>query len=301
MGHQHSHHGHRHEGRGQHKTRLMGTLALTVAYMIAEILGGYLADSLALLADAGHMFSDAVALGLSLFAAWIAQRPPTPQHSYGYYRAEILAALANGATLVAIAVLIFVEAVHRISAPEPVRGMLMLSIAAGGLAVNLAGLAILHGGKDENLNLRGAWLHLLTDALGSIAALTAGALIWAFGWYWADPVASMLIALLVIYSAWALLRQAIDILMERTPAHLNSDEVRRAMLAAPGIRDVHDLHIWTITSGMDSLSAHVSLRAGHEPHQALEDLRLVLHEQFGIDHITIQIELAGPEACRTSF
>jgi cobalt-zinc-cadmium efflux system protein len=301
MGHQHSHHGHRHEGRGQHKTRLMGTLALTVAYMIAEIVGGYLADSLALLADAGHMFSDAVALGLSLFAAWIAQRPPTPQHSYGYYRAEILAALANGATLVAIAVLIFVEAVHRISAPEPVRGMLMLSIAAGGLAVNLAGLAILHGGKDENLNLRGAWLHLLTDALGSIAALTAGALIWAFGWYWADPVASMLIALLVIYSAWALLRQAIDILMERTPAHLNSDEVRRAMLAAPGIRDVHDLHIWTITSGMDSLSAHVSLRAGHEPHQALEDLRLVLHEQFGIDHITIQIELAGPEACRTSF
>lgn len=301
MGHHHSHHGHSHGSRGQHKSRLLWTLALTVAYMVAEIVGGYLADSLALLADAGHMFSDAAALGLSLFAAWIAQRPPTPQHSYGYYRAEILAALANGATLVAISVLIFIEAVRRLSEPEPVQGLLMLGIATGGLAVNLAGLAILHAGKDENLNLRGAWLHLLTDALGSVAALAAGALIWAFGWYWADPVASMLIGLLVIYSSWNLLKQAIDILMERTPAHLDVDEVRTAMLSAPGVCDVHDLHIWTITSGMESLSAHATLTAGGDAQTALEGLRVVLHDRFGIDHITIQIEPAGPSECRTSF
>lgn len=301
MGHNHSHHGHSHGGRGQHKARLLWTLALTVGYMVAEIVGGYLADSLALLADAGHMFSDAAALGLSLFAAWIAQRPPTPQHTYGYHRAEILAALANGATLVAISVLIFIEAVHRLSAPEPVQGLLMFGIACGGLAVNIAGLMILHVGKDDNLNMRGAWLHLLTDALGSVAALSAGALIWAFGWNWADPVASMLIGILVIYSSWSLLKQAIDILMERTPAHLDVDEVRAAMLTAPGVSDVHDLHIWTITSGMESLSAHATLTASGEAHAALEGLRVVLHDRFGIDHITIQIEPAGPGECRTSF
>jgi cobalt-zinc-cadmium efflux system protein len=299
----HHHHGRPHGRRGlaQNRARLALTLALTLGYMVAEIVGGYLADSLALLADAGHMFSDAAALALSLFAAWISMRPPTPQHSYGYYRAEILAALANGATLVAIAILIFVEAVDRLSAPQPVAGPLMLGVAAGGLVINVIGLAILHAGKQESLNLHGAWLHLLTDALGSIAALVAGGLIWLSSWYWVDPAASILIAVLVVYSSWNLLKQAIAILMESTPAHLDCDEVRNALAATPGAREVHDLHIWTITSGMVSLSAHVVLAEGHDAAGALETIRRTLHERFGIDHITIQIEAAGVETCRTSF
>ncbi len=283
------------------RARLAWTLGLTLVYMVAEVVGGYMADSLALLADAGHMFSDAAALGLSLFAAWISLRPPTPQHSYGYYRAEILAALANGAALIAISILIFIEAVHRLDTPQPVEGVLMLGIAAGGLVINLIGLAILHSGKDESLNIHGAWLHLLTDAMGSVAALVAGGLIWQFGWNWADPLASILIGLLVIYSSWNLLKQAIAILMESTPPHLNVDAVRSAMIVAPGVCGVHDLHIWTITSGMDSLSAHVVLLPGHEGNAALDSLRRILHEQFGIDHITIQIEPASQDECRTSF
>jgi cobalt-zinc-cadmium efflux system protein len=301
----HHHHDHGREaipgGRSANRARLAWTLGLTLVYMVAEIVGGYLADSLALLADAGHMFSDAAALGLSLFAAWISLRPPTPQHSYGYYRAEILAALANGATLIAISILIFIEAARRLGSPQPVEGPLMLGIAAGGLVINLIGLAILHSGKDESLNIHGAWLHLLTDALGSVAALVAGGLIWRFGWNWVDPVASILIGLLVIYSSWNLLKQAIAILMESTPPHLDVDAVRSAMIVAPGVCGVHDLHIWTITSGMESLSAHVVLLPGHEAHAALVSLRRILHERFSIDHITIQIEPASQDECRTSF
>jgi cobalt-zinc-cadmium efflux system protein len=269
--------------------------------MVAEIIGGYLSDSLALLADAGHMFSDAAALALSLFAAWIAARPATPQHSYGYYRAEILAALANGATLVAISIFIFIEAFQRFSAPAPVAGRLMLAVATGGLIVNILGLVILHSGKSQSLNVHGAWLHLLTDALGSVAAIVAGGLIWGFGWFWADPLASVLIGILVIFSSWNLIKQAISILMESTPGHLDVDAVRNAMHSAAGVREVHDLHIWTITSGMESLSAHVVLATGHEAYAALEELRRILHDRFGIDHITIQIEPVDQAECRTSF
>ncbi len=304
MTHDHDHLGHSRGGkqdRGLSRGRLACVLALTLSYMFAEVVGGYLSGSLALLADAGHMFSDAAALALSLFAAWISARPPTPQHSYGYYRAEILAALANGATLIAISIVIFIEAIRRLGAPEPVEGALMLTIAAGGLAINLVGLAILNAGKSENLNVHGAWLHLLTDALGSVAALLAGGAIWLWDAYWVDPVASIAIGLLVIYSSWSLLKQAIAILMESTPAHLDVDLVRSAMIGTPGAAEIHDLHVWTITSGMVSLSAHVVLVEGYESAAALGELRETLHERFGIDHITIQIEPASPEACRTSF
>ncbi len=298
----HHHHGH-HPGaaRADNRLRLACTLGLTLAYMVAEIVGGYMADSLSLLADAGHMFSDAAGLGLSLFAAWIAGRPPTPQHSYGYYRAEILAALANGAMLIAISILILIEAVHRLSAPEEVIGSLMAGIAAGGLLVNIIGLWILSAGRSESLNMHGAWLHLISDALGSAAALVAGGLVWALGWQWADPVASILITVLVVISAWNLVKQAIAVLMESTPAHLDVDEVLGAMITAPGVVEVHDLHIWTITSGMDSLSAHVVLEAGYESHAALDGLRAVLHDRFAIDHITIQVDAAGESECRSSF
>jgi cobalt-zinc-cadmium efflux system protein len=304
MGHHHHHHG----GHGAHeanraegRARLAWTLGLTLVYMLAEVIGGYLADSLALMADAGHMLSDAAALALSLFAAWISRRPPTPQLTYGYHRAEILAALANGATLIAIAIVIFIEAARRLAAPEPVVGSLVMGIAAGGLAINLIGLAILHSGRGDNLNMHGAWLHLLTDALGSVAALVAGGLVWAFGWYWSDPVASIAIGVLVIYSSWNLVKQAIAILMQGTPSHLDLDVVCQTMKGVPGVCEVHDLHIWTITSGMESLSAHVVLLAGVEHQAALEAIRVTLHDKFQIDHVTIQIDPPGQDLCKSAF
>jgi cobalt-zinc-cadmium efflux system protein len=258
--------------------------------MLAEAVGGWLTGSLALLADAGHMLSDVAALGLSLFAMWMARRPPTSKRTYGYHRLEILAALANGAALVAISVLIVAEAVQRFRQPSVVEAPAMMGIAVGGLLVNLAGLWILHEGRADNLNVRGAWLHVLTDALGSVQAVAAGALIWAFGWQWADPTASMLIALLVVYSSWNLLKEATAVLMESAPAHIDVDEVRDAMTGVSGVLEVHDLHVWTITSGLESLSAHVVVEESRYDCELLGEIRGALHDRFGIDHITLQIE-----------
>jgi cobalt-zinc-cadmium efflux system protein len=299
MGHHHhpaEAHGH-HHGHGAHRNRLAIVLVLALVSTFAEIVGSWLADSLALWADAWHMFLDAAALGLSLFAAWIAQRPATPEHSYGYRRAEILAALANGTTLIAISIVIFFQAVMRFSDPHPVEGGWIMAIAFGSLIVSLLGMAILHGGKSENLNVHGAWLHMMTDAVGTLAAIGAGGLIWAFGWDWADPVASILIGLLVIYSSWALIKEAVGILMESTPTDLDIDAVRAALAGGPGVCEVHDLHAWTITSGMVSLSAHVIVADDQSPPAALRAIREILHERFGLDHVTIQIETEGDCAC----
>ena len=287
--------------RSRNRRRLGLTLLLAAGYMVAEIVGGWWTHSLALLADAGHMFSDAAALGLSLFAVWIADRPSTPQRSYGYYRMEILVALANGAALIAVSVLIFVEAFHRLRHPPEVLGGAMLGIASGGLGVNLLGLWILGGGRQENLNIRGAWLHILTDALGSLGAIIAGLAIWISGWNWIDPAVSALIGLLVIYSAWRLVMESVLVLMEIAPRAIDVDRVRDVMLATPGVSGVHDLHIWTITSGLDSLSAHVAVRHDHPPNDLLAQLRSMLHERFGIDHITIQIEPEDFEERQCSF
>jgi len=258
--------------------------------MLAEVAGGLVSNSLALLADAGHMLSDVAALGLSLFALWIAQRRPTSQRTYGYYRAEILAALVNGAALVVVAILIFIEAYRRLHDPPHVQGGLMMGIAVGGLVVNLVGLRILGPGREENLNLRGAWLHVLTDAMGSAGAIVAGLLVWGFGWNWSDPLASVAIGLLVIYSSWRLLAEAVAVLMEGAPPGINVDDVRAAIAAVPEVIDVHDLHVWSITSGMESLSAHVVLSDVHAAPTVLADLRRMLHDRFGVGHITIQIE-----------
>lgn len=287
--HGHSHaHGHSHGGRN--RTRLAWTLGLVAAYMVAEAVGGWLTGSLALLADAGHMLSDAAALGLSMFAMTVARRPRNSKRTYGYHRVEILAALANGAALVAISILVLIEAVHRFSRPETVDAPGMMGIAVGGLLVNLAALAILHSGRDENLNLHGAWLHVLTDALGSVQAIAAGAVIWAFGWQWADPAASVLIALLVTWSAWSLLKEATGVLMEGAPAHIDVDEVLAVMARVPGVLEVHDLHVWTITSGMESLSAHVVVKEDCFDCDVLGTIRAILHDRFGIHHITVQME-----------
>jgi cobalt-zinc-cadmium efflux system protein len=282
-------HGHAHT-RSASFRRLAWTLILVVAYMLAEVIGGLLTNSLALLADAGHMLSDAAALGLSLFAVWIARRPPTPQRTYGYYRAEILAALVNGATLVAIAIYIFVEAYHRFRNPPAVMGFWMMVVAAGGLLVNLAGLWILHTAREESLNVRGAWLHVLGDAAGSVGAIVAGVLIWTLGWNWVDPLASVLIGLLIIVSSWRLLQETVGVLMEQAPSHIDVDGVRNAIMELEGVTGVHDLHVWTITSGLESLSAHVSVRDDLPAAALLHQIRRRLHERFGIDHVTLQLE-----------
>lgn len=286
----HQHHDHSHRPSSGNKRRLAWTLALAASYMLAEVVGGWVANSLALLADAGHMFLDVAALALSFFAMWMAERPAPSQRTYGYYRAEILAALVNGATLVAVSIYILIEAYHRLREPPEVQGPLMTGIAVGGLLVNLAGLWLLHAGRDESLNIRGAWLHVLTDALGSVGAITAGVLVWAFGWSWSDAVASGLIGLLIIFSSWRLLAESVAVLMESAPRGIDVDEVNNALRQAPGVVGVHDLHVWTITSGLDALSAHVTVEDG-EPHSAvLKRLQTMLHDRFGIDHITIQLE-----------
>lgn len=293
----HHHHGGHSHGRADPSSanlrRLGIVLGLSFAYMLAEVVGGLMSNSLALLADAGHMLSDVAAIGLSVFAMWIARKPPTPQRTFGYHRVEILAALANASTLIAISIYIFVEAYHRLSHPPAVQAPLMIAVAAGGMVVNLVALGVLHGGDKGNLNLRGVWLHTLTDALGSLQAVVAGACIWAFGWTLADPIASALIGILVIYSSWALLRETLSVLMEAAPGHIDVDEVRATLLDCREVRAVHDLHVWTITSGRESLSAHVVTQDGLTPRELLNEIRNRLHDRFGIHHVTIQVEAEG--------
>ncbi|MFI5165501.1 MAG: cation diffusion facilitator family transporter [Thermoanaerobaculales bacterium] len=268
------------------------TMALTAATMVAEFVGGLLTGSLALLADAGHMLTDVAALGLSLFAAWAAQRPATPSRTYGFYRMEILAALVNGATLIALSAWIFVVAIERLAHPTPVKGWAMLAIASGGLLVNLTALWILRDARTHTLNERGAWLHVLADALGSVEAIIAGALISVLGWNWADPVASLLIGCLVLYSSWRLVRESVAVLMEGTPGSIDLDEVRAAIATVEGVVAVHDLHVWTITSGFVALSAHVIARVD-SPEDVLWRIRDLLDNRFGIAHSTIQVETAA--------
>lgn len=286
-------HAHQSSGNGGHagnpRRRLTIALVLAAVYMVAEIAGGLLSGSLALLADATHMLSDVAALALSLLASWVANRPPTARRTFGYQRAEILATLVNAATLLVTAVFIFVEAWHRFASPPAVNGRLMTVIAAGGLVVNLAMLAILHGGRDSSLNVRGAWLHVLTDTLGSIQAIAAGILLVVFGWRWVDPAASLLISLLVLYSGWRLLREATAVLMESVPAHIDIGEVSDAILAIPGVVGLHDLHVWSIATGFVSLSAHVTA-SPQGADDVLGAIREVLRDRFNITHSTIQIE-----------
>lgn len=297
------HHDHSPGAGGQaagNRSRLAWTLGLVVLYAVAEVVGGLVTGSLALLADAGHMVSDAGALALALFALWMSHRPAGAQHTYGYRRIEVLAALVNGASLLAISVLIAVEAVERLNDPPDVAAPGMMLVAAGGLVVNFIALALLHrgsSGPDANLNLRGAWLHVLTDTLGSLQALIAGGLIWAFGWNLADPIASLLISALVVYSSWSLLRETVRVLMEQAPKHISVDEVRATLEGLPGVVAVHDLHVWTITSGMEALSAHLVAIPGTAHAALLTTVREALHDGFHIEHVTVQIEPEAYQGC----
>ncbi len=287
--HRRAHHQHAHGRAERSRRRLLTVLALTAAYMLAEAAGGWWTNSLALLADAGHMLTDVAALALALMAVWFGARPATPSKTFGYYRLEILAAFVNGVTLVLIALLIFYEAYQRWSQPREIESGVMIAVATGGLVVNLVCAWLLHGDHDD-LNMRGAWLHVMGDALGSVGAIMAGVLMWGFGWYQADPLVSALIALLIVFSSWHLIRESTNVLLEGTPAHINLASVEEAILKTEGVEAVHDLHVWTITSGREALSAHVVHPHTISQLTLLKDLRVKLHDRFGIDHLTIQME-----------
>lgn len=283
----HEHHSH---GAADSRRRLSLVLSLTAVYMIAEAYGGWFTGSLTLLADAGHMLTDVAALTLALMAAWFSARPATPRKTFGYHRLEILAALVNGVALVVISLLIFYEAYRRWGTPPIVRGKWVIVFAAGGLLVNLCAAGILHGRHEVDLNIRAVWLHVIGDALGSVAAIVAGVIISLYGWYGADPLFSVIIGLLIIWSSWRLIREATNVLLEGTPAHINLTAVEEVILQTAGVDDVHDLHVWTITSGREALSAHVIHAENISQPALLQELRTKLHDRFGVDHLTIQLE-----------
>ena len=288
MGHGHNHGGTRRDAKSI--LRLKIALVLTFVYMLAEAVGGWLANSLALLADAGHMLTDVAAMILTLSAIWFASRPATDKKTYGYYRLEILAALINGMVLVLISIWVIYEAYERWQTPPEVKGNQLIAIAVGGLIINIICAGLLHSGHKDDLNMRGAWLHVMGDALGSVTAIIAGILIVSFGWVWADAVCSVIISLIIIFGSWNLIRDSVNILLEGTPRHIDLAAVENTILKMDGVNAVHDLHVWTITSGMEALSAHVRHNEKIVQPELLKQLRKTLHDQFGIDHLTIQME-----------
>jgi cobalt-zinc-cadmium efflux system protein len=287
--HAHDHHDDRLEGD---RRALGGALALVLGFTVVEVVAGYLAESLALLADAGHMLGDAGALGLALFAAWLGSRPATPGRSFGYRRAEILAALANGVALVAISIWIVVEAVQRFRDPVEPRGGWVLAVGVAGLALNLAAALLLRRRRSESLNVQGALRHVLADALGSLGVVVAGAVVLATGWSYVDPLVAVGIALLVLASSWTLLRDSVAILLESAPRGMDVDEIGRALVDVEGVREVHDLHVWTITSGFPTLSAHVLVGQDADCHGKRRELERLLADRFGVTHTTLQVEHA---------
>lgn len=287
-GHDHSHaHAHLHVGEGAF---LYLALALTLGFAGVEAIGGWLAGSLALLGDAGHMLSDSLALGLSAAALWLSRRPPSARHSYGFVRAEIVAALANGLIMLLVVVGIVVEAIARIQAPQPVAGATVMAVAAAGLLVNVVVMLLLSRG-EQNLNVRGAMLHVMGDLLGSIAAVIAGAAVYFTGWTPVDPLLSLVICALILYSTLRLLREALHVLMEGVPLNLSLETVGRSMAEVPGALSIHDLHIWTLSSGRFALSAHVVVKDLDQWVSLLADLRAMLAQRFHIDHVTLQPEI----------
>ena len=287
--HAHGHdHDHAHD-QGDSVRRLWIALSVTGVFLIAEVVGGILSNSLALLADAGHMLTDVAALGLSLFVAWFSRRPETDRRTYGYLRLEILAAFINGATLLLLSAWILVEAVLRFRSPEPISGGLMLLVAVIGLLVNVIAAWTLHPSQGGSLNIRGAYLHVLSDLLGSVGTVAAALLVSYGGWLIADPIASVFVTVLILRSAWRLVRESVDVLLESTPAHISLAAVRAQLEAIPGVESVHDLHVWTVTSNHIAMSAHAIVRSPerqqHVLEHALDAMRL-----FGIHHVTIQLE-----------
>jgi cobalt-zinc-cadmium efflux system protein len=285
-GHEHHHGAHTH---GASTRALAWALGLTFIILVAESVGGWLSNSLALLADAGHVLTDAGALGLSLFVAWLARQPGSPAKTFGYLRWEILAALINGATLLGISGWIVYEAVMRFQHPEPVAGGLMLWVAALGFVVNGVAVWLLHGVRDGGLNLRGAYLHVLGDMLASGGTVIAAMVIRSTGWLAADPIASLVTTFLIIAGAWRLVRESVDVLLEAAPAHIPLGSVRARLESIDGVESVHDLHVWTVTSGMIAMSAHAIVRDSTD-HQGVLERAHDICQELGIHHATLQLE-----------
>ncbi|MER7762840.1 cation diffusion facilitator family transporter [Streptomyces sp. NPDC097619] len=286
---------------GGYRNRLIWTIAISGGITLIQVIGSLISGSLALLADAAHSLTDAVGVGLALGAVTLAQRAPTPRRTFGFYRVEIFSAVLNALLLIGVFGWVVWSAIRRFGEPVEVKGGLMFAVAALGLAANLVGLRLLRGAKDASLNLRGAYLEVLGDALGSVAVLVGGLVILLTGWQAADPVASLVIGLLIVPRAWGLLRDAAHVLLEAVPQDMDIAEVRRHLLAEPGVLAVHDLHAWTVTSGMPVLTAHVvvdpdTLRA-EDPGHLLSRLQACLGDHFDVAHSTLQLEPEGhPEA-----
>jgi cobalt-zinc-cadmium efflux system protein len=312
FGHHHHHHhdhGHAHDhGHGhfdcerpddhptilskRHMRALKWVFILTVVYLVVEIAGGLMTGSLALLADGFHMFADATAIGISLFAAWMAHRPAPDQKTFGYQRIEILAALFNAALLVGMSIFIVLESYERFQSPVPIKADTMMLIATGGMIVNILAAWLLHGDMHSNMNIRGAYLHVLGDLLGSIGAIAAGGLILFFHWNWADPLISVLISLLVLYSAVGLMRDSVNVLLEGCPAHINVEDIRAAMLGFDGVEAVHHLHVWNINLQRIVLTAHLVVQPGAFTGEMLSQVQESLKTRFGLSHVTPQLELS---------
>ena len=294
--------GHRHaampvdhsDGAGSRRSLILA-LCLTAAFMLVEVVAGFLSGSLALLSDAGHMLTDAGALGLALWAQALGTRAPSERKTFGYRRAEILAAAANGIVLAATAIAVIVEAIRRFAAPRPIQGKAMLAVAAIGLAVNLVSAAILaRGGGGKDLNLRAAAAHVLADAAGSVAAIIAAVLILTLGWNVADPITSILISALILFGAWRLLREATNVLMEGVPPGIDVAALERIARATPGVRDVHDLHVWSIVGDAPVITAHVLIQPGAHGVEVARDVGRSIQDKVGRAHVTVQPEASAP-------
>lgn len=290
----HAHAGHSHGAMARDPSaaqlaRLRLVLMLTAAILVAEAVGGWLANSLALLADAGHLLTDVGALALSLFVAWFAQRPETPKRTYGYLRLEILAAFVNGGTLLLVSAWILVEAVLRLRAPQPVASGLMLIVALVGLAANAVSTWVLRPEPGTDLNMRGAYLHILGDLLGFLGTVAAALVIHITGWLAADPLASILVTMLIVRGAWRLVRDSVDVLLESTPSHISLGAVREQLAAIPGLEEVHDLHVWSVASGVVAMSVHAIVREPERQQHVLEHVHDAMR-LFGVEHVTVQLE-----------
>lgn len=308
MAHPHAHHGHdhghHHHGHGGHghaghhhdhgagdARRVLAALVVTAAFMAVEVIGGILSGSLALVADAGHMLTDAAALALSWLALRAARRAPTARRSYGYHRFQVLAAFVNGGVLIGVSAWIVIEAIHRLFAPAEVLGGLMLGVAAAGFAANAVCFLILHGGSRENLNIRGALLHVLSDLLGSAAAMVAAVVIMATGWTPIDPILSVLVALLILRGSWDLVRRSWHVLMEGTPEGFDLEELKSDLVAAvPGVEDIHHVHVWALTPERPLVTLHARIADGLDHDAALRGLQARLAQRFGLQHATVQVE-----------
>jgi len=283
-----------HDHASRSRSHLAVALAITISFFVVELIGGYITNSLALAADAWHMLNDAVALAFALIAAWIAGRPSDLRKTFGYHRTEILAAFLNGIFLWAVVILIIFSAIQRLQTPATVASLEMLLIAVIGLAANGLSAGVLSRSKSESLNVKSAFLHVVSDTLGSVAVIAAGLIMFFTGWYQADPIFSMLVAILISYGAYKLIRESINVLLEGVPPDIDMATVERKIREQKGVKGVHDLHVWCITpTKICALSCHVVVEEGIDRRKLLSDLIAVLDAAFGIDHTTIQLEEEG--------